>query len=70
VEKGLQVSDVLLAVVAAARKIERGCDCEYDYRCGRCSAVVALKKALETLDATVSTLGAQPGSEPGSEPVP
>lgn len=38
------------AVIEAAREIERGCDCEYDHRCGRCSRVVALQAALKALD--------------------
>lgn len=37
-------------VVAAARKIERGCACGYDYRCDRCDAVIALQAALAEMD--------------------
>ncbi len=38
------------ALIAAARLIERGCDCEYDHRCGRCSRVVSLQVAVAKLD--------------------
>lgn len=38
------------AVIEAARKIKRGCDCEYDHRCGRCEDVVSLQGKLEALD--------------------
>jgi hypothetical protein len=41
----------LNAVILAARDIERGCDCEYDHRCGRCQRVVTLKVKLADLDA-------------------
>jgi hypothetical protein len=41
------------AVVAAARRIERGCDCEYDHRCGRCDRVVTLKERIVALDALI-----------------
>ena len=33
-----------------ALKVRRGCDCDYDYRCSNCQAVVALKKALESCE--------------------
>jgi hypothetical protein len=42
----------LEAVAAAARRVRRGCDCEYDYRCGRCQAAIGVKTALANLDAT------------------
>jgi hypothetical protein len=38
------------ALVSAARRIERGCDCEYDHRCGRCQAVLDLRVALAAVD--------------------
>ena len=44
------MSDLERVVVEAARRIERGCDCEYDYRCGRCEAVLRLHEALTALD--------------------
>lgn len=28
----------------AAAKLERGCDCEYDYRCLRCANLLAAKE--------------------------
>lgn len=44
------MSDLERAIIDAARKIERGCDCDYDYRCGRCEAVLCLQEALTALD--------------------
>jgi hypothetical protein len=38
------------ALINAARNVERGCDCGYDDRCGRCQAVVELQTALSILD--------------------
>lgn len=33
----------------AAMTVQRGCDCEYDFRCGRCEALIGLKaKIFET----------------------
>lgn len=44
------------AVIAAARKTSRGCDCEYDHRCGRCSAIVELHAKIKAFDAFDATL--------------
>lgn len=30
-------------IAQLALKLERGCDCEYDYRCGRCDTVIRLR---------------------------
>jgi len=30
----------------ACSKLERGCHCEYDYRCGKCSAIVNVHDIL------------------------
>jgi hypothetical protein len=38
--------DRMARVYEAAKRIERGCVCEYDYRCGRCEAVKDLHAAL------------------------
>jgi hypothetical protein len=27
--------------------LQRGCDCEYDYRCGRCSQILHVKELAE-----------------------
>jgi hypothetical protein len=43
--------DLYATLHAAARKIKRGCDCEYDYRCGNCEDVVSLHNLLEKLEA-------------------
>lgn len=51
------------AVIAAARKTSRGCDCEYDHRCGRCDAIVELHakiKAFDAFDASLSPTQAEP----------
>ena len=31
---------LLKLTAEAALKLQRGCDCEYDYRCGRCEQVI------------------------------
>lgn len=36
----------LMPVYEAAQKIRRGCDCEYDHRCGRCDDIITLIDAL------------------------
>lgn len=37
----------LAPLVKAAGRIERGCSCRYDDRCGKCMAVVNLQQALQ-----------------------
>ena len=37
-------------VLIAARRVECGCDCEQEYRCPRCDAVLSLKIALARYD--------------------
>ena len=39
----------LRKICEAAMKVQRGCDCEYDHRCGRCDAVVELQNVLESM---------------------
>jgi predicted PP-loop superfamily ATPase len=46
----LQKKELVDHVVLTARRIERGCDCGYDHRCGRCQAVIDLRNALLALD--------------------
>ena len=29
------------------RGLRRGCECEYDYRCGKCQAVINAQEAVE-----------------------
>lgn len=41
----------LIGVAEAARRLKRGCDCEYDHRCRNCQAVMDVMKAVERLDA-------------------
>jgi len=36
-------------VVAAAECVGRGCNCEHDYRCSNCSAIIALHAEIATL---------------------
>jgi len=51
---GAEFDAAVAAVIAAARKVERGCDCEYDHRCGRCERVISLRRAVEQYDAIVA----------------
>lgn len=37
----------LRRIAAMAANLERGCDCEYDHRCGRCSAVIAIREMAQ-----------------------
>lgn len=39
----------LVRIARLASELERGCDCEYDYRCGRCDTIVTLQKAVKEL---------------------
>lgn len=39
----------LQKICEAGMKVQRGCDCEYDYRCGNCEAVVGLHLTLEEM---------------------
>lgn len=39
----------LRKICEAGMKVQRGCDCEYDYRCGNCEAVVGLQQTLEEM---------------------
>lgn len=39
----------VVPVVRAAEEVKRGCDCEYDYRCGRCQAVCDLNDAIDQM---------------------
>ncbi len=36
-------------LIEAAKKINRGCDCEYDYRCLSCEHVIALHAVLKEI---------------------
>ena len=55
---GAEFDAAVAAVIAAARKVERGCDCEYDHRCGRCERVISLRRAVEQYDAIVAAQAA------------
>lgn len=39
----------LQKICEAAMKVQRGCDCEYNHRCGNCDAVVGLQQTLEEM---------------------
>lgn len=39
----------LRKICEAGMKVQRGCDCEYDYRCGNCDQVVQLHNLLEEM---------------------
>lgn len=39
----------LRKICEAGMKVRRGCDCEYDYRCGNCQAVVTLHDLLQEM---------------------
>jgi len=34
-------------LVGLARRLERGCDCDYDYRCGNCQLILDLLEAVK-----------------------
>jgi len=36
----------LRKICETGKSIGRGCDCEYDYRCGNCSRILALLELL------------------------
>ncbi len=40
------IARALLAVVEAAGKVKRGCNCDYDYRCSNCQAIINLHNIL------------------------
>jgi len=37
----------LQKICEAAMTVQRGCDCEYDHRCGNCESIVTLHKILD-----------------------
>jgi hypothetical protein len=39
----------LQKICEAAMKLQRGCDCEYDYRCGNCEQIVQVHNVLEEM---------------------
>lgn len=39
----------LRKICEAGMKVRRGCDCEYDYRCGNCEQIVTLHNVLEEM---------------------
>ena len=39
----------LRKICEAGMKVQRGCDCEYDCRCGNCQAVVTLHNVIEEM---------------------
>jgi len=39
----------LRKICEAGMKVQRGCDCEYDYRCGNCQQIVTLHDILEEI---------------------
>lgn len=43
-------------VLAAARHVRRGCDCDYDDRCGRCQAAINVRAAIDAYDAQATTV--------------
>lgn len=47
------------AVIAAARKVRRGCDCEYGYRCGNCDRLIDLIESVEKYDTAVTAVPTQ-----------
>ncbi len=44
------LTTTLKKLSVAAGKIRRGCDCEYDYRCGRCEDAIDLGELLTALE--------------------
>lgn len=39
----------LRKICEAGMKVQRGCDCEYDYRCGNCQSIVTLHNLLQEM---------------------
>ncbi len=42
--------EVVQNLINKAREVRRGCSCDYDYRCGRCQAVIDLHEALVAVE--------------------
>lgn len=38
----------LRLIATKASELKRGCDCEYDYRCGRCEDIISIRELAET----------------------
>lgn len=45
----MRILEILLVLQKDVGALERGCDCEYDHRCGRCSRIVKVKETLKSL---------------------
>jgi len=39
----------LRKICEAGMKVQRGCDCEYDYRCGNCEQILQLLGTIEEM---------------------
>lgn len=39
----------LRKICEAGMKVQRGCDCEYDYRCGNCESILRLHNIIEEM---------------------
>ena len=37
----------LRKIAKEATELKRGCDCEYDYRCGRCQDIIDIREKAE-----------------------
>lgn len=43
----------MIPVVNAAADLQRGCDCDYDYRCDKCQAVLDVREAVDAMNAAL-----------------
>lgn len=39
----------LRKICEAGMKVQRGCDCEYDHRCGNCDSIVTMHNVIEEM---------------------
>jgi hypothetical protein len=45
----MKILAIMLELQKDVRGLERGCDCEHDYRCGRCSRIIKAQEVLNRL---------------------